>query len=65
MDGIYETALKLKSEKAAAKKEEYDKLNFTEQQLTLLTQEMKAKIHHMVEDVEQRVINSNAYSVTV
>lgn len=55
MDGMYETALKLKSEKASAKKEVYDKLNFTEQQLLLLTQEMKEKIHHIVEDVEQRV----------
>lgn len=55
MDGMYETALKLKSDKASSKKKVYDKLNFTEQQLLLLTQEMKEKIHHMVEDVEQRV----------
>lgn len=37
------------------KKEVHDRLNFTEQQLMLLTQEMKDKIHRMVEDVEQRV----------
>jgi uncharacterized protein YdhG (YjbR/CyaY superfamily) len=30
-------------------------LNFTEQQLLLITQEMKDKIRRMVEDVEQRV----------
>ncbi|KAL0268793.1 UNVERIFIED_CONTAM: hypothetical protein PYX00_010608 [Menopon gallinae] len=55
MDGIYETALRLKAEKAAIKKEYSDKLVFTEQQFLLITQEMKEKIHHMVEDVEQRV----------
>jgi len=55
MDLVYETALKLKSEKAVAKKEINDKLNFTEQQLLLITQEMKKKIHAMVEDVEQKV----------
>ena len=37
------------------KKEVHDKLNFSEQQLMLLTQEMKDKIHNIVEDVEQRV----------
>lgn len=30
-------------------------MNYTEQQLMLVTQEMKKKIHQMVEDVEQRV----------
>lgn len=55
MDTIYETALNLKSEKGSAKKEIHDKLNFTEQQVHLITQEMKKKIHSMVEDVEQRV----------
>ena len=55
MDFTYDQAQKLKSEKAVAKKEVHDKLNFTEQQLILLTQEMKDKIHQMVEDVEQRV----------
>lgn len=55
MDGIYETALRLKAEKTAIKKEFSDKLVFTEQQFLLITQEMKEKIHHMVEDVEQRV----------
>lgn len=45
----------MKSEQLCVKREVHDKLNFTEQQLMLLTQEMKNKIHHMVEDVEQRV----------
>ncbi|KAJ8873529.1 hypothetical protein PR048_024347 [Dryococelus australis] len=55
MDGTYERAQQQKNDKAVAKKEIYDKLNFTEQQLLMLTQEMKDKIHRMVEDVEQRV----------
>lgn len=57
MDHIYEKAQNLQREKAVAKKEVTDKLNFTEQQLMLLTQEMKEKIHRMVEDVEQRVMH--------
>ncbi|XP_066997759.2 transmembrane GTPase Marf [Anabrus simplex] len=55
MDSIYERAQQLRNDKAMVKKEVYDKVNFTEQQLLLLTQEMKDKIHQMVEDVEQRV----------
>ncbi|KAK6620405.1 hypothetical protein RUM44_006806 [Polyplax serrata] len=55
MDNIYETTLRLKSEKTKSKKEVYEKLNFTEQQLLLLTQEMKEKISHIVDDVEQKV----------
>jgi mitofusin 2 len=55
MDAIYEKSLKTRAEKMSARKEVHDKLNFTEQQLMLLTQEMKDKIHQMVEDVEQRV----------
>ena len=45
----------MKSEQLHVKKDVHDKLNYTEQQLMSLTQEMKDKIHHMVEDVEQRV----------
>ncbi|XP_076167949.1 mitochondrial assembly regulatory factor isoform X2 [Ptiloglossa arizonensis] len=52
---ILERTQRIKSEQLHIKKEVHDKLNFTEQQLILLTQEMKEKIHHMVEDVEQRV----------
>ncbi|XP_046390603.1 transmembrane GTPase Marf isoform X2 [Ischnura elegans] len=55
MDGIYERALKKKAEKALSKKEVGNRLNYTEQQLLIITQEMKDKIHQMVEDVEQRV----------
>ena len=55
MGNTYDQAQQLKEEKAVAKKEICDKLNFTEQQLLLLTQEMKVKIQQVVEDVEQMV----------
>ena len=55
IDSTYDQAQQLKTQKAVAKREIHDKLNFTEQQLLLLTQEMKDKIRQMVEDVEQRV----------
>ncbi|KAJ8950249.1 hypothetical protein NQ314_007954 [Rhamnusium bicolor] len=54
LDGIYNDALKLKEEKLTHRKELTDKINYTEQQLMIITQEMKKKIHCMVEDVEQR-----------
>ncbi|KAJ8948205.1 hypothetical protein NQ318_010481 [Aromia moschata] len=55
LDGIYNDALKLKEDKLVRRKELTDKINYTEQQLMVITQEMKKKIHTMVEDVEQRV----------
>ena len=55
LDEILDRTQRMKSEQLCVKREVHDKLNFTEQQLMLLTQEMKNKIHHMVEDVEQRV----------
>ncbi|XP_066585247.1 transmembrane GTPase Marf isoform X2 [Prorops nasuta] len=55
LDEILDRTQKMKSQQLTIKKEVHDKLNFTEQQLMLLTQEMKDKIHRMVEDVEQRV----------
>lgn len=55
LDEILERTQRMRSEQLTVKKEVHDKLNFTEQQLMLLTQEMKDKIHRMVEDVEQRV----------
>jgi mitofusin 2 len=55
MDAIYDKSLQTRAEKMTLRKDVQDKFNFTEQQLMLLTQEMKDKIHQMVEDVEQRV----------
>lgn len=54
MDRTYDRAQQLRTEKTESKKELHEKLNFTEQQLLLLTQEMKDKIRQMVEDVEQK-----------
>ncbi|XP_044755838.1 transmembrane GTPase Marf [Coccinella septempunctata] len=55
LDSIYSDAQKLRDDKLNKRKELQDKINYTEQQLMIITQEMKQKIHHMVEDVEQRV----------
>lgn len=41
--------------KMCQKKEFQNKLNFTEQQLINITNQMKMKIHHMVDDVEDKV----------
>lgn len=54
LDGIYNEALRLKEEKFKNRRELTEKINYTEQQLMIITQEMKKKIHSMVEDVEQR-----------
>ncbi|XP_015119812.1 transmembrane GTPase Marf isoform X2 [Diachasma alloeum] len=55
LDDILTRTQKMRVEQLAIKQEVHDKLNFTEQQLMLITHEMKDKIHRMVEDVEQRV----------
>lgn len=55
LDKIYTDAQRIKDGKLETRKELHDKMNYTEQQLMLITHEMKQKIHHMVEDVEQRV----------
>lgn len=55
MDTLYERAQKLKSNKNESKKEIYEKLNYTEQKLLLLTQQMKEKIQQMVSETEEKV----------
>ncbi|XP_078046525.1 mitochondrial assembly regulatory factor isoform X2 [Augochlora pura] len=55
LDKILEKTQKTKTEQLDTQKTVHDKLNYTEEQLMLLTRKMKSKIHHMVEDVEQRV----------
>jgi hypothetical protein len=64
MDSTYDQTQQLKTQKAVAKKEIYDKLIIRKQQLLLLTQEMEDKIRQMVEDVEQRVSCFRRTSVT-
>ena len=55
MDTLYERAQKLKSDKNDCKKQIYEKLNYTEQKLLLLTQQMKEKIQQMVSETEEKV----------
>ena len=55
MDTLYEKAQKLKQDKTEAKKNIYEKLNYTEQKLLLLTQQMKEKIQQMVSETEEKV----------
>lgn len=55
LDEILKQAQRTKTEQLNIQKDVHDKLNYTEKQLMALTHEMKIKIHHMVEDVEQRV----------
>lgn len=55
MDKVYEKAQRLRMERIGLRNEHYDRLDFTEKQLSLLTSEMKEKITQMVEDVEHKV----------
>ncbi|XP_011500796.1 PREDICTED: transmembrane GTPase Marf isoform X2 [Ceratosolen solmsi marchali] len=55
LDEILDRTQKMKFEQEKKKKEVYNKINFIENQLVALTQEMKEKIHRIVEDVEQKV----------
>lgn len=55
MDTLYEKAQKLKNDKMEMKKNIYEKLNFTEQKLLVLTQQMKEKIQQMVSETEEKV----------
>jgi mitofusin len=54
MDRTYDRTQQLRTEKTESKKEIHEKLNFTKQQMELLTREMKDKISQMVEDVKQK-----------
>jgi len=64
IDSAYVQAQQLRTQKAVAKQELYDKLECTEQKLLLLTQEMEDKIQQMVEDVEKKVSCFRGTSVT-
>uniref|UniRef100_U5EVN5 Putative mitochondrial assembly regulatory factor n=1 Tax=Corethrella appendiculata TaxID=1370023 RepID=U5EVN5_9DIPT len=55
LDGIYERANVMHNQKLDQKKKLTDRIANTEQQLMLVTREMKMKIHNMVEEVEQKV----------
>jgi hypothetical protein len=64
MDSTYEQKHQLMTQKAVARKKKHDNLNFTKQQLLLLTEEMEDKNQRMVEDVKQRVSCFRRTSVT-
>ncbi|GAB6019074.1 hypothetical protein CHUAL_000699 [Chamberlinius hualienensis] len=55
MDQIYEKAHRMKTERLTERNEHFDRLDFTEKQLGLLTLEMKDRITLMVEEVERKV----------
>lgn len=55
LDQIQTASTALRQEKTLVRKELWDKIDFTDKQLQLLTQEMKDKIRQMVEDVEGKV----------
>lgn len=55
MNHVFESAQKVRTEKMMLRKELWDKIDFTEKQLQLVTHEMKDKIRQMVEDVECKV----------
>ncbi|KAH6933638.1 hypothetical protein HPB50_017251 [Hyalomma asiaticum] len=55
MDKVYEQASLLKSEKQTLRREQGERLQFTQQQLQLLTEEAKQRIGQLVEQVEQQV----------
>lgn len=55
METIYNRSQEQAHLKMCQKKEFQEKLNFTEQQLISITNQMKMKIHQMVDDVEKKV----------
>lgn len=55
MDIVYNRSQEQKNSKIDQIKKCQDKLNYTEQQLISLTNQMKMKIHQMVSDVEDKV----------
>lgn len=55
MDKVFMSSQNLRSQKTMLRKELWDKIDFTDKQLQLLTHEMKDKIRQMVEDVECKV----------
>uniref|UniRef100_A0A2S2PK02 Transmembrane GTPase Marf n=1 Tax=Schizaphis graminum TaxID=13262 RepID=A0A2S2PK02_SCHGA len=55
METIYNRSQEQTQLKMCLKKEFQEKLNFTEQQLINITNQMKMKIHQMVDDVEDKV----------
>lgn len=55
MHKVHEHATLLKSQKETQRMEQWEKMEFTQQQLQLLTEEVKHRIGQLVEEVEQQV----------
>lgn len=55
LDAIYERAGAMRNDQMQHKTQLTDRIGHTEQELMQITREMKAKIHNMVEEVEQKV----------
>lgn len=55
MEIIFNRSQEQTNFKMCQKKAVQDKLNFTEQELINITNQMKMKIHQMVDDVESKV----------
>lgn len=55
LEALFSDAQAIREEKLNEVKSLQERMNYTEQQLIVVTQEMKQKIRNMVEDVEQRV----------
>ncbi|XP_042901071.1 transmembrane GTPase Marf [Parasteatoda tepidariorum] len=55
MDSVYEQATQLRTQKLSLRKEQYERLDFTQQQLNILTQEVKHEICNICEVVEKKV----------
>jgi mitofusin len=55
IDSMCDRAQQLKTQKAVAKKAICDKLNFTEKQLPLLTQEIQDKVQQIYKDFREKV----------
>lgn len=55
LDSIYERAGSMRNDQSKHKSQLTERIGHTEQELMQVTREMKAKIHNMVEEVEQKV----------
>lgn len=55
LDGIFERAGSMRNDKFKQKSQLTERIGYTEQELVQITNQMKSKIHNMVEEVEQKV----------
>ncbi|RWS17962.1 Transmembrane GTPase Marf-like protein [Dinothrombium tinctorium] len=58
LDSVHQKATELKNEKLKVRQELHDKFEFTQQQIQLMTNEVKHQICHLVEQVELKVCSA-------